>query len=312
MAEEDREDCCTAPECRFHPFLDTAYMPYISSHEPTACPLPQVVANALSMRSPPNATRKRPNLRAKVRAEAAVMLHDRPEGMRFTDLVDALNRNHPSRTAKAIGNDIVGLDRALPTQVFKPSKGLYMHCRFRPDDRTASAQEVAKAGATARRGVAPLPEHVFYSSFANWLRDDLEEVTQVIVLGGNTFRDRWGTPDVLGKFESRRSDVVKGMTLIVASEVKADVADLLKGFGQACAYRLFAHKSYLVIPQHTPTDELDRLEALCRMHGVGLVTFDARNSARPSYRLLVRPIKHEPDLSYTNKYVRLVERKLFA
>lgn len=134
----------------------------------------------------------------------------------------------------------------------------------------------------------------------------------MIVLGGNTFRDRWGTPDVLGKFESKRSDVVKGMTLIVASEVKVDVGDLLKGFGQACAYRLFAHKSYLAVPQHSPADELDRLEALCRMHGVGLVTFDARNSAKPGYRLMARPVKHEPDLSYTNRYVRLVERKLFA
>lgn len=240
------------------------------------------------------------------------MLHDRPEGMRFTELVDALYLNHPGRTAKAIGNDVVGLDRALPTQVFKPSKGLYMHCRFKAEERPVSAPETAKAESPARRSSPHLPEQVFYSSFANWLRDDLEEVTQVIVLGGNTFRDRWGTPDVLGKFESRRSDVVKGMTLIVASEVKVDVSDLLKGFGQACAYRLFAHKSYLVIPQHTPTDELDRLEALCRMHGVGLVTFDARNSTRPAYRLLARPIKHEPDLSYTNRYVRLVERKLFA
>lgn len=240
------------------------------------------------------------------------MLHDRPEGMRFTALVDSLHLNHQSRTVKAIENDIVGLDRALPTQVFKPSTGLYMHCRFRPDERLVSAQEAPKSGPQARRSAPPLPEQVFYSSFANWLRDDLEEVTQVIVLGGNTFRDRWGTPDVLGKFESRRSDVVKGMTLIVASEVKVDVSDLLKGFGQACAYRLFAHKSYLVIPQHTPTDELDRLEALCRMHGVGLVTFDARNSTRPSYRLLARPIKHEPDLRYTNRYVRLVERTLFA
>ncbi len=232
--------------------------------------------------------------------------------MRFTELVDALHHKHPSRTAKAIGNDVVGLDRALPTKVFKPSKGLYMHCQFRPDEQLSSAQETAKAGSPPRRSAPPLPEQVFYSSFANWLRDDLEEVTQVIVLGGNTFRDRWGTPDVLGKYESRRSDVVKGMTVIVASEIKVDVADLLKGFGQACAYRLFAHKSYLVLPQQTPSDELDRLEALCRMHGVGLVSFDARNSTRPSYRLLVRPIKHEPDLSYTNRYVRLVERKLFA
>lgn len=240
------------------------------------------------------------------------MLHDRPQGMRFTELVDALLCAHPERTAKAIGNDVFGIDRALPTQVFKPSKGLYMHFRFRTETNAQTAPEMPKSNSRQREASAPIPEQLFYSSFATWLRDDLEEVTQVIVLGGNTFRDRWGTPDVLGKFESRRSDVVKGMTLIVASEVKVDVSDLLKGFGQACAYRLFAHKTYLVIPQQTPLDELDRLEALCRMHGVGLVTFDARNSAKPGYRLLARPIKHDPDLSYTNKYIRLVERKLFA
>jgi hypothetical protein len=240
------------------------------------------------------------------------MLHDRPQGMRFTELVDALLREHPERTAKAVGNDVFGMDRALPTQVYKPSKGLYMHCRFRTEANTQAGPETPRTTPKQREATPSISEQVFYASFARWLRDDLEEVTQVIVLGGNTFRDRWGTPDVLGKFESKRSDVVKGMTLIVASEVKVDVSDLLKGFGQACAYRLFAHKSYLVIPQHSPPDELDRLEALCRMHGIGLVTFDARNSAAPAYRLMARPIKHEPDLSYTNKYVRLVERKLFA
>ena len=256
--------------------------------------------------------RRRSNVRAKVRAEAVVMLYDRPEGMRFTALVDALHTQHPETTAKAIGNNVFGLDRALPTQVFKPTKGLYIHCRFLPEGKAQASQESPTIAKGRRTSTQLVPEQQFYSSFATWLRDDLEEVTQVIVLGGNTFRDRWGTPDILGKFESKRSDVVKGMTLIVASEVKVDVSDLLKGFGQACAYRLFAHKSYLVIPQQSPADELDRLEALCRMHGVGLVTFDASNSAKPAYKLMARPIKHEPELSYTNKYIRLVERKLFA
>lgn len=287
-------------------------MPYSESDASHALLPPSASVCLHGMTSRPNPPRRRSNVRAKVRAEAAVMLHDRPEGMRFTELVDALQRQHLDRTAKAIGNDVFGLDRALPTQVFKPSKGLYMHCRFRTEEKTAAALDVPRTTSRQREVSPAIPEQQFYSSFAAWLKDDLEEVTQVIVLGGNTFRDRWGTPDVLGKFESKRSDVVKGMTLIVASEVKVDVGDLLKGFGQACAYRLFAHKSYLVIPQHSPTDELDRLEALCRMHGVGLVTFDARNAAKPGYRLLARPMKHEPDLVYTNRYVRLVERKLFA
>lgn len=287
-------------------------MPYAYCDADSALVPPTANVRVPGMTQRQKLPRRRLNVRAKVRAEAAVMLHDRPEGMRFTDLVDALHRQHPEKTAKAIGNDVLGLDRALPTQVFKPSKGLYMHGRFRTEEKIQAAPQPPRK-TSGRREVRPaIPEQQFYSSFATWLKDDLEEVTQVIVLGGNTFRDRWGTPDVLGKFESKRSDVVKGMTLIVASEVKVDVSDLLKGFGQACAYRLFAHKSYLVIPQHSPADELGRLEALCRMHGVGLVTFDARSSTKPGYRLMVRPIKHEPDLSYTNRYVRLVERRLFA
>jgi hypothetical protein len=157
-----------------------------------------------------------------------------------------------------------------------------------------------------------LGEEHFYAPFAAWLKDHLEEVTHAIALGGNTFRDRWGTPDVLGKYESKRSDVVKGMLSIVAAEIKADTSNLLTGFGQACAYRLFSHKSYLVIPQQTPPDELDRLEALCNMHGLGLVTFDVESPSKPGFRLMARPVKHDPDLSYTNRYIRRVEAQLFG
>jgi hypothetical protein len=36
----------------------------------------------------------------------------------------------------------------------------------------------------------------------------LEECTKAIQLGGNTFKDKWGTPDVIGKRESRKSDKI--------------------------------------------------------------------------------------------------------
>lgn len=44
-------------------------------------------------------------------------------------------------------------------------------------------------------------------------------------------------------------------------------------FGQAVAYRLFSHKSYIVVPNTTSSDDMNRLKALCGLHGVGLVTF---------------------------------------
>ena len=54
-----------------------------------------------------------------------------------------------------------------------------------------------------------------------------------------------------GKRESCRSDIIQAPVEIVAAEIKLDMAQLVTAFGQACAYCLFAHKSYLVIPKLT-------------------------------------------------------------
>lgn len=260
----------------------------------------------------PGLPNRRPNLRAKIRAEAIEILHHEPDGLTFTQLVDAVRLLHPDRNPKTLSNDLTSLDRKAPAKVCKPAKGLYLHTRFQNQaDAKQPHLEGPPAKKTSRRD-PKIAEEKFYGLFAVWLKEELEEVTHAIALGGNTFRDRWGTPDVLGKYEGRRSDVIKGMTSIVAAEIKVDTANLLTGFGQACAYRLFSHKSYLVIPAITAPEELDRLEALCHMHGIGLVTFDSLNVTRPSFRLLARPVKHEPDLSYTNRYIRHVEGRLFS
>lgn len=255
--------------------------------------------------------RRRPNLRAQIRVQAIELLYGTPDGMTFTQLVDALRSKHPARNLKTLNNDLTSLDRKVPSKVCKPAKGLYLHTRFNAQATTNENPPVVTISAKSPRRDPKIAEEKFYGLFAVWLKEELEEVTHAIALGGNTFRDRWGTPDVLGKYEGRRSDVIKGMTSIVAAEIKVDTSNLLTGFGQACAYRLFSHKSYLVIPESTTADELDRLEALCHMHGIGLVTFDASSTIKPSFRLLARPVKHEPDLSYTNRYIRHVEGRLF-
>ncbi len=217
-----------------------------------------------------------------------------------------MHATDPSLNQKNIGNAIWDLHKRLPELVYKPSTGLFRHIKH----RCVRDQELTPV--TPRVARHRVREDEFYPLFANWLRDELEEVTQAITLGGNVFKDRWGTPDVLGKNESRRSDVIKGPTSIVAAEIKIDLTGLVTGFGQACAYRLFAHKSYLVIPRQTATDELARVDSLCRMFGIGLVLFNARSPAAPDFRLVIRPIKQEPDLYYTNRYIKHVERELFT
>jgi len=148
--------------------------------------------------------------------------------------------------------------------------------------------------------------------FATWLTDELEEVTHAIVLGGDTFKDLWGTPHVIGKFESRRSDIVKGPTSIVSALINTDPNGLVSSFGQACAYKLFSHKSYLALPCQTASDELIRMQSICQIFGIGLVTFNNISPTQPDFQLMVRATKHEPDLFYTNWYVAHVEKELFA
>jgi hypothetical protein len=245
----------------------------------------------------------RQTIRPRLQAKALELLRANPEGMRFSVLSKPIRDAFPGISFKTVNNAISTLLLGHSTQVYKPYKGMYRLIEFRGADEIESTP--------ARSGPPKIREEQFYPPFASWLKNELEDVTHAIALGGNAFRDRWGTPDVLGKAESRPSDVIKCSTSIVAAEIKIEMSSLLMGFGQACAYRLFSHKSYLVIPMHTPTDELARLNSLCQMFGLGLVVFDPQCPEAPDFKLLVRPIKHEPDLFYTNRYIKHVERQLF-
>lgn len=130
-------------------------------------------------------------------------------------------------------------------------------------------------------------------------------------LGGNRFRDKWGTPDVIGIREPRRGDIIKPPTEIVSAEIKLDRTGLIVAFGQACAYKLFSHRSYIVVPRESSEDDIARLDVLCRTLGVGLILFDATNPGSPQFEIRVRGAKHEPDMFYVNKFIKLVEEELF-
>ena len=142
--------------------------------------------------------------------------------------------------------------------------------------------------------------------------NETEECTKAVALGGNRFRDKWGTPDVLGKRESKRSDIIQAPVEIVSAEIKPDVSQLVVAFGQACAYCLFSHKVYLVVSNRAPDDELARLDALSQVFGLGLVLFDSENPKDPRFTIRSRPRYQQPDLFYANRYMRLVEAEMFS
>lgn len=82
---------------------------------------------------------------------------------------------------------------------------------------------------------------------------------------------RWGNPDVvLIKKNSKGKP-----TEVIVAEVKntQEIDKLYKGFGQACAYKLFSHVQYLVIPKLDEAKTFKHLSKLCYKMGINLVVF---------------------------------------
>lgn len=242
---------------------------------------------------------------ARIKAKAFELLEQHPEGLRYSELRAKILAADSAFNSNTINGCIWNLDAVFPEKVYKPSKGLYRLVKNKP-------LETSDAFVMAPVMISRVREEDFYAPFADWLVNEIEDVTKAISLGGNKFKDKWGTPDVIGKREPSRSDIIKGTTEIVAAEIKTDTVQLVTAFGQACAYKLFSHKVYLVVPRKAQCEEISRLDSLCQIFGIGLVTFDSEASTSPDFRILVRPARYEPDLFYTNKYMALIEKELFS
>jgi hypothetical protein len=255
---------------------------------------------------PPQMTKKE-----RITQRAKDLLAKTPSGLRFSELVSALSEIFPDEAYGNITGSVWNLDARFPDEIYKPARGLFRLLRYKDASPFTSAaapkKRQAAAQATAVTVVvtpAQIREEHFYRPFADWLEGgELEECTKAIALGGNRFREKWGTPDVFGIFKSRNSDLLQKLEVVVA-EVKLDTAQLITAFGQACAYKLFAHKSYLVIPKDSPKEDVDRLDALCMLFGIGLILFDSSAPTSPSFQIRVRASRHEPDTFYANRYLK--------
>jgi hypothetical protein len=217
---------------------------------------------------------------------------------------DALHEEDPEIPINTIHGTVWNLEAQLPNEVYKPARGLFRHVSFREKEISEEEQKLSAE-------VEEIKEVNFYEPVARWLVDELEECTKAIPLGGNRFKDKWGTPDVIGIREARRSDIVKAPTEIVSAEIKADTGQLITAFGQACSYKLFSHKSYLIIPKNSSEEDISRLDSLCLILGIGLVLFDNTNPSDPKFEIRVRAAKHEPDMFYVNYYIKIIEKELF-
>jgi len=230
-----------------------------------------------------------------IRELARKIVAAHPGGIRYNELATRIQSESPETPKNTIAGSIWDLATRFPQEVAKPSRGL-----FRP----VSAEETIVDEAPELPRSFPevrLREEDFYEPFAEWLKNDLDEVTTVAALGGGGLKTKWGTPDVVGVYKPSASNLIKFPLEIVSAEIKVEPQSPVVAFGQAVAYRLFSHKSYVVMPLSLTPEDHSRLEALAMLFGVGLVVFET-DVREPNFSIRVRAQRFSPDMFYVNEF----------
>src|SRR5205814_813576 len=149
---------------------------------------------------------------------------------------------NPDTNENTIYTSVSKLSVEFPKEVIKPSRGIYQLASLADQQGEGQGDQPPPVDQAPR-------EQDFYESFAAWLRDDLDEVTEAVELGGAGIKTKWGTPDVVGVYKPLADQIYKFPLELVAAEIKTETSQSVVAFGQAVAYRVFAHKRYVVMPR---------------------------------------------------------------
>jgi len=229
---------------------------------------------------------------------ARSLIAQNPGGIRYSVLVDKIWQLAPETPKNKVHGSVWDLDARFPNEVAKPSRGL-----FAPAVKSGNELPAPETADNISVTTGRMQESDFYEPFALWLKNDLEEVTKVVPLGGAGLKLKWATPDVVGTYKPLAGNLIKFPIEIVSGEIKIDAQTQASvvAFGQAVAYRLFSTKTYIAMP--TALSEVDqaRLESLCMLFGVGLVLFQL-NKDDPQFSIRVRAQRFSPDMFYVNEF----------
>lgn len=231
-----------------------------------------------------------------IKKRARAIIAANPGGIRYAELANQIWNSDPDTPKNTIYGSIWDLDKAYPNEIAKPSRGV-----FTPVNVSGAIATVAPAVATV------LKESDFYQSFADYLRNELDEVTEAFPLGGAGLKEKWATPDVIGTYKKRPGSVIEFPTEIVSAEIKIDPNQTIVAFGQAISYRLFSSKTYIVMPITLSEEEQSRLESLCMLFGIGLVLFEL-NKDEPRFSSRARAQRASPDMFYANEFAERLKK----
>jgi len=220
------------------------------------------------------------------------IVKDNPGGIRHGELRRKIMELYPETAGGTLDANLSGLAQRFPGEIAKPSHGLFVPV----DPNTQVPVEVEPPPTPAT-----ISEAAFYQPFAEFLRDELEEVVVASPLGGAGLKEKWGTPDVVGVYKPLAKHKIPFSIEIVTAEIKTNPSESITAFGQAVSYRLFSARVYLVMPSTTQKKDLGRLESLAILTGIGLVTFDF-DPAQPRFRIRTRAQTLVPDMFYVNEF----------
>ena len=158
--------------------------------------------------------------RRQIKEQAKSIIASNPGGIRFSSLVDQILQQNPETPENTIHGSVRNLEKQFPQEVGKPSRGLYTPIGTK-ENVTVSAGSTEQIAPTTGVKVEP---------FAEWLKNDLDEVTEVASLGGGGLKSKWGTPDVVGTYKKLPGNVIEFPVEIASAEIKIDPPELkIKG-----------------------------------------------------------------------------------
>lgn len=171
---------------------------------------------------------------ADIKKLAISLVKEHPGGIRYSELIDAIATRSPETPVNTIHGSVWNLAANFPDAVTKPSRGLFKPVGVEGDDIESPDDVTPVVPAVGYR------ESDFYDPFAQWLKNDLDEATTVVPLGGAALKSKWGTPDVVGVYKPLASNLIKFPLEIISAEIKIDPLQPVVAFGQAVAYLLTA------------------------------------------------------------------------
>jgi len=120
-----------------------------------------------------------------IQKRAITIISESHGGIRYTPLFAKISAESPETPVNTIYGAIWNLQE-VSNEIIKPSRGLYKAIGGTNDDSVVvgNTEQVASSGLKVQ-------ESEFYESFAQWLKNDLDEVTDVAALGGSIMKSKW-------------------------------------------------------------------------------------------------------------------------